>query len=95
MNSMGKKSPIRVINGTRSGLDVEGGVLFDAVMSKRQLGITFLLLGIVAAIGIVAVDLIGAGNFQGVGPAQRLALLGAGAVALVGLTLIPLGDKPA
>jgi hypothetical protein len=64
-------------------------------MSKRQLGFTFILLGGVAGLGIVAIDLVGAGNFQGIGPAQRLALMGAGLVILVGLSLLPLGDRPA
>ncbi len=51
--------------------------------------------GIIGAVAILAVDVIGAGDFQGLGPAQRLALLGAGIVVLVGLSLLPLGDKPA
>lgn len=64
-------------------------------MTKRQLGITLIALGLVGALGVVAVDLIGAGNFQGIGPAQRLALFVSGVVTLVGLTLVPLGDRPA
>jgi hypothetical protein len=64
-------------------------------MTKRQLGFLFILLGGVAGLGIIAVDLLGAGNFQGIGPAQRLALSAAGLMILVGLSLLPLGDRPA
>lgn len=64
-------------------------------MTKRQLGLTLIALGISAVVALLAIDLIGAGKFQGVGPTQRVALLGAGIVTLVGLTLIPLGDRPA
>jgi hypothetical protein len=49
----------------------------------------------VAIIATFAVDWLGAGNFQGVGPAQRVALIGAGLVIVVGITLLPLGDRPA
>jgi hypothetical protein len=65
------------------------------MITKRQLGMGFILLGVLAIVGSFAMDLVGAGNFQGVGPAQRVALLGSGFVILVGLTLLPLGDKPA
>jgi hypothetical protein len=64
-------------------------------MTKRGLGIIFITLGAVATIGILVIDLFGAGNFQGIGPAQRLALLGAGVAILVGISLVPLGDRPA
>lgn len=64
-------------------------------MTKRQLGLTFIALGIGAIVGLFVMDLLGAGQFQGIGPAQRLAMLAAGFVALVGATLLPLGDKPA
>lgn len=64
-------------------------------MTKRELGLLFIALGGLAIVGLFGIDLIGAGQFSGIGPAQRLALLAAGAVVLVGLTLLPLGDKPA
>jgi len=65
------------------------------MITKRQLGIGFILLGLVAIIATFAVDWLGAGNFQGVGPAQRVALIGAGLAIVVGITLLPLGDRPA
>ncbi|WP_420627654.1 hypothetical protein [Candidatus Leptofilum sp.] len=64
-------------------------------MTKRQLGLIFIGLGVLGAVGLLGVDLVGAGQFNGIGPTQRLGLLAAGAVILVGLTLLPLGDKPA
>jgi hypothetical protein len=67
----------------------------ENAMTKRQLGFGFVFLGCAAAVGIIGVDLIGAGNFQGIGPAQRLALIAAGLSVIVGLSLIPLGDRPA
>ncbi|MBK8988338.1 MAG: hypothetical protein IPM39_20095 [Chloroflexi bacterium] len=64
-------------------------------MTKRQLGYAFIALGALAAVGSFANDVLGGGSFQGIGPTQRLALLAAGAIILVGLTLLPLGDRPA
>ena len=75
-----------------------GGKIFEVnlvFMTKRQLGLTFIVLGGLGIVGLFGIDLIGAGQFSGIGPAQRLGLLAAGAVILVGLTLLPLGDKPA
>jgi len=68
---------------------------FDFVITKRLLGIGFVLLGIGAIAGMFVLDWLGAGQFQGVGPAQQKAMLVAGVFILVGLTLIPLGDRPA
>ena len=65
------------------------------MITKKQLGIGFILLGTLAIVGSFVVDLAGAGNFQGVGPAQRVALIAAGGLILLGLTLLPLGDRPA
>lgn len=64
-------------------------------MTKKQLGILFVVVGGLGVVGLFAIDLVGAGQFSGIGPTQRLALLAAGIVVLVGLSLLPLGDKPA
>ncbi|HIE53739.1 MAG TPA: hypothetical protein EYP90_00925 [Chromatiaceae bacterium] len=64
-------------------------------MTKRQLGILFILVGTGAALASFALDLLGGGQFGGIGPAQQKALLAAGFVVLVGVTLLPLGGKPA
>ncbi|MFQ5419274.1 MAG: hypothetical protein ACE5FD_02020 [Anaerolineae bacterium] len=64
-------------------------------MTKKQLGLGFITLGILAILGLMGMDVVGASNFQGIGPTQRLALIGAGAMILVGASLVPLGDRPA
>lgn len=65
------------------------------MVTKRQLGILFIVGGAAVIIGSFAVDLIGAGQFQGIGPAQQRALILAGLAVAIGATLWPLGDKPA
>jgi lipopolysaccharide export LptBFGC system permease protein LptF len=65
------------------------------VITKRHLGIGLILLSLIAVAASFAFDFLGAGQFQGIGPAQRLALIAAGAVFIIGLTLLPLGDRPA
>jgi hypothetical protein len=65
------------------------------VITKRQLGVGFMLISLAAALGSFAFDWLGGGQFQGIGPAQRLALLAAWALFMVGLSLWPLGDRPA
>jgi hypothetical protein len=65
------------------------------MVTKRKLGWLFIVLGVGAAVGLLAMDLLGAGQFQGIGPAQRRALLAAGAAVLLGLSLLPLGNRPA
>lgn len=67
----------------------------DYTISKRQLGIILLLIGFVGSIGILAIDMLGGGQQGGIGPAQMFALGIMVVVALVGLTLIPLGNTPA
>jgi hypothetical protein len=65
------------------------------MVTKRHLGILLLAVGLIAIVGVLAVDLLGAGEFSGIGPAQTWALIGGALVVLLGLSLIPLGDRPA
>ncbi len=65
------------------------------MVTKRQLGLLFIAMGVGAIFAMFAIDLIGAGQFQGIGPAQRRALIISGLVIFVGATLIPLGNRPA
>jgi hypothetical protein len=65
------------------------------VITKRQLGIGFIIISIAATVGSFAFDLLGGGQFQGIGPAQGIGLLAAGVLLLVGISLLPLGDRPA
>ncbi|MCA9916542.1 MAG: hypothetical protein KDE59_01220 [Anaerolineales bacterium] len=67
----------------------------DFALSKRFLGLIFVSLGLLAILGSFLNDLIGGGRFAGIGPTQRVAILVAGLVILVGLSLIPLGKRPA
>ena len=66
----------------------------DFHFSKRQLGLFCLILGIIGVLGILAFDLVRQSE-GGIGPAQRIGLILAFALALLGLTLIPLGNDPA
>jgi len=65
------------------------------MVTKRQLGFFLTAVGVAVVGGTVVVDLMGAGEWGGFGPLQRIGL-GAGlAVVAVGLVLIRLGDRPA
>jgi hypothetical protein len=65
------------------------------MVTKRQLGIFVAALGVLAGIGVVAVDFAGAGRWSGFGPLQRIAIgLSIGAI-IVGFILVRLGDRPA
>lgn len=65
------------------------------MITKRQLGLAFIFLGLAAVVALFAWDFIGAGQFGGIGPTQMVALGAAGLIILVGLTLLPLGNRPA
>ena len=67
----------------------------DRGITKRQLGILLAVFGILAFIGILAIDLLDVGRQGGIGPAQSLALMLTAIMTIIGLTLIPLGDAPA
>jgi hypothetical protein len=65
------------------------------VVTKRQLGIFAGAAGVVVMLGLVGVDLLGAGQFGGFGPLQRLGVLASIALVAVGMILYRLGDRPA
>ena len=66
-----------------------------AGITKRQLGMILLVGGIVGFCAILAVDIVDVGREGGIGPAQTLGLMAMALAAVVGLTLLPLGDAPA
>lgn len=65
------------------------------MVTKRWLGIGFLLLGVLGVFGAFVNDLFSLTEYQGIGPAQRV-VIGLSLIPIVvGISLIPLGDKPA
>jgi SpoU rRNA methylase family enzyme len=65
------------------------------MITKRMLGIGFIVLGLLGIAAMFIRDLTGTAEFEGIGPVQQLALLVGGVVILIGLSLLPLGDRPA
>ncbi len=63
------------------------------MVTKRKLGLIVILSGVLLVVGVVGVDLLGAGEWTGFGPLQRIGV-GLGAIA-VGCILFRLGDRPA
>ena len=63
--------------------------------TKRQLGISLVLVGVLGFVGIFMLDFVRGTTDGQFGPAQTAALVGMAGIALIGLTLIPLGDHPA
>ncbi len=67
----------------------------DFTISKRLLGGLMIVIGAAGFAGILAIDLLDMGRQGGIGPVQRIALGGCAALVVVGLTLLPLGRRPA
>jgi Na+-driven multidrug efflux pump len=65
------------------------------MVTKRHLGLFLLAVGLTALIAILTADMIGAGRHHGVGPVQQLALAAAALITILGVSLIPFGDRPA
>jgi hypothetical protein len=65
------------------------------MITKRQLGIFIIIASLLSIAGIFAIEWFGAGNFQGIGPVQKVALGLSTISGLIGLSLLPLGDRPA
>jgi hypothetical protein len=82
-----------IASGQRSSYN--RAVPSDPPLTKRQLGLIILVAGVAVAAVTLAVNLLGLGHFNGFGPAKQMALAGAGAAILFGLSLFPLGDRPA
>ena len=64
-------------------------------LTKRHIGWLLLIGGVLAFGAIIGVDLLDVGREGGIGPAQQLGLAASVFIALLGLTLIPLGSAPA
>jgi hypothetical protein len=65
----------------------------DLIITKRHLGLALSAAGVLAFLSVLILDgLRGEANF---GPTQQLALVGCVGLALLGLTLLPGGDRPA
>ena len=60
-----------------------------------MVGIALVVGGLIGLAGVAAVDLLGAGKWNGFGPAQQQALVACAFASLIGLSLVPLGDRPA
>jgi hypothetical protein len=67
----------------------------DFTISKRLLGFILVIVGIVGFTAILMIDLLDVGREGGVGPSQQIALSLMLAVIALGVTLIPLGSRPA
>lgn len=64
-------------------------------LTKRHLGLILFAGGILGFAAILSIDIVDAGREGGIGPAQQIALGLCLVAALLGLTLIPLGSRPA
>jgi hypothetical protein len=63
------------------------------VITKQLLGLGFILLGGAAIVGMLALNLLGLTAHSGIGPAQQRAMLAAAVMIVVGVTLLPLGNR--
>jgi hypothetical protein len=65
------------------------------MVTKRQLGFFVVTVALLIVVAIFGVDLVGAGQWSGFGPLQRIGLGLSLAGIVVGSILIRLGDRPA
>ena len=83
------------MSGEESTNDLKTGWIDRLVITKRVVGASLIVLGMVIVVGTFAVDLFGVGKWGGIGPSQRLAIAGGIVTVIIGATLVPLGDRPA
>lgn len=65
------------------------------MITKAILGYGLSAVGTVALIGLSLLDRVRPTDFDGVGPLQQIGFAVAALSLLIGVTLIPLGDRPA
>lgn len=65
------------------------------MVTKRQLGFAAVALGLLVIGATVGVDLVGAGQWGGFGPLQRIIAWLSLVAIVVGVILIRLGNRPA
>lgn len=66
----------------------------EFTFTKRLLGLTLVVIGLLGNAALIALDVIRRSD-QGIGPAQRAAMIALGVGVVLGLTLIPLGRAKA
>ena len=65
------------------------------MITKQQLGGGFIVFGAMMVLAMIINDLSGTSDFGGIGPLQRNLYITAVIIALIGVSLLPLGNKPA
>lgn len=65
----------------------------DFTITKRMLGILLIAAGIAGLVGVFAIDAIR--SRSDFGPSQQLGLLASIGMLIVGISLLPLGNRPA
>lgn len=63
--------------------------------TKRQIGWLLVITGVIGFVGLIILDVLRHKPIVEIGPAQQLVFLLCGLIALIGASLIPLGDSPA
>lgn len=69
-------------------------IMGKKVVTKRQLGVGMALIGLATICGLLVLDQLGLSQHNGSGATQWLIYILAGTFSVVGLTLIPLGNRP-
>jgi hypothetical protein len=65
----------------------------DFTITKRILGILLIAAGIIGLMGVFAIDAVRSSS--DFGPSQQLGLLASIGMLIIGISLIPLGNRPA
>ena len=65
------------------------------MISKRQLGFGILISGFLIGLALFVKDFVGLAEYAGIGPLERNLYIAAIILILLGLSLIPFGNKPA